>query len=210
MIAREIEKAECFTVIVVTCNRLPSPVNGAVVWESTEFNSVASYSCNEGFMLKEPASSHRMCLANGFWSGRPPLCVPAPTTASADQTQPKSTTATTSKTTRPTEPLGGTRDQAPSTSLRAKGSLHQQPTSSTPEMTSVPNSDDSTQSDANVYIIWAMIALLICLIILVIVLIIVVYMRKRKMTEFDSSAANTVENPVYSGGRGLLKVRAGE
>ena len=193
---------QCFMATVVTCGKLPPPANGEVTWESTDFNSIARYTCNEGFDLR--GASERVCLANGFWSERPPLCVPVPATANLDHTRPKSTI--TIKTSRPTEqPLGDTNDatmadQMPFTSPRPQTSQHQLPlTSGTPIVTTVPDADNSRPRDANVYIIWAMIALLICLIVLVVVLIVVVYFKKRKISEFDSAVSNSVENPVYSG-----------
>jgi hypothetical protein len=170
-------------------------VNGDVFWESTDFNSVASYTCRNGFFLS--GASERVCLADGFWSERPPRCVPT-TTAKPDQTQPPK--STTSKATEPSDVNDPPADQMPFTSPRPHHSLHHPFTSDIgPTVSKVPTSDKSKR-DANVYIVWAMIALLICLIVLVIVLIALVYVRKHRTSELDSAAANSVENPVYSGG----------
>ena len=179
---------------MVTCGKLPAPVNGDVFWESTDFNSIASYTCSNGFFLT--GASERVCLADGFWSERPPRCVPS-TTAKPDQTQPKSIT---SKATEPSDVNDPPADQMPFTSPRPHHSLHHPFTSHVrPTVSKVPASDKSKR-DANVYIVWATIALLICLIVLVTVLIVLVYVRKHRTTELDSTAANSVENPVYSGG----------
>ena len=78
--------------------------------------------------------------------------------------------------------------------------MHHPPTSDIRLMVSNVPTSDKSKSDANAYIVWAMIALLICLIILVIILIVVVYVRKKRTSDLDSAAANSVENPVYSGG----------
>ena len=179
----------------MTCGRLPPPLNGDVFWESTEFNSNASYSCQEGFELR--GTAQRVCMANGFWSERPPRCVAVSTssTANPDQTQPNTTqTSTPSHVNDPpgdtisfTSPVSYSVDQLSTSGIR-------------PTMSNVPTLSDLKQRDANVYIIWAMIALLICLILLVIVLIILVYVRKHRTCERDSGTANSVENPVYSGG----------
>ena len=177
----------------MTCAKIPAPVNGDVFWESTDFNSVASYTCHEGYFLS--GAFERRCLANGFWSERPPRCVPAVST---------STTATnltsTTKVTEPSELADPPADQIPFTSPRPHPSMHHPPTSDIRLMVSNVPTSDKSKSDANAYIVWAMIALLICLIILVIILIVVVYVRKKRTSDLDSAAANSVENPVYSGG----------
>ena len=57
---------------VVDCGRLDSPEYGVVRFKSTVFRSIASYECNEGFILE--GTDRRTCQANGQWSGVAPTC----------------------------------------------------------------------------------------------------------------------------------------
>ena len=61
-------------------------------WDSTAFNSVASYTCHEGYVLI--GMSQRTCQSSGYWSNRPPKCILIPTTSTVHQTQPYPTTTT--------------------------------------------------------------------------------------------------------------------
>ena len=56
----------------VTCPRLMAPTNGQVAHQSLELNSVATYSCNPGYVLEGGAT--RLCLLDGSWGGQAPLC----------------------------------------------------------------------------------------------------------------------------------------
>ena len=53
--------------IDVMCPELISPVNGMVTMPSRIFNSVATYSCNEGYVLIGNAA--RTCQDNAMWTG---------------------------------------------------------------------------------------------------------------------------------------------
>ena len=58
---------------VVDCGPLVHPRNGRVNTDSgTTYNSVATYSCNEGYYLNGSAS--RTCMANMEWSPLAPTC----------------------------------------------------------------------------------------------------------------------------------------
>ncbi|HJL00732.1 MAG TPA: EGF domain-containing protein [Polyangiaceae bacterium LLY-WYZ-15_(1-7)] len=59
----------------VDCGSLPSPTNGSVSFSSTTFGSIASYSCDSGFMMTG-GDVARTCQAEGTWSGNAPMCVP--------------------------------------------------------------------------------------------------------------------------------------
>ena len=57
---------------VVTCPSLSPPSNGQVQLQSLQYQSDASYTCNEGYFQEgEPV---RTCLASGLWSGEEPSC----------------------------------------------------------------------------------------------------------------------------------------
>ena len=154
---------------MVTCSKLPHPENGNVSWNSTDFNSIASYSCNEGFVLN--GIPQRVCQASGYWSDRPPQCSRIPRPSS---TPPSS------------EDMG----------------LHPQPY----DISSIVSMSNATRShhtnNTNIFIICGgVIVLMINLIIVVAVLIAVVYIRRRKINALAAAAANSVENPLYSGGQ---------
>ena len=157
---------------MVTCSKLSRPANGEVFWESTEFNSIASYSCDEGYVLN--GASERVCLANGFWSDRQPLCSeysPQKHTPSApDRLSPS--------------------PSPPHTTLTTTLLTSDTPTSTHPQQ----------NNNTNIYIVWGMIILMLVLIVVVVLLIIVVYHKRRKMSALAASTANSVENPLYSGG----------
>ena len=58
---------------VVDCGSLLNPVSGAVSLSSgTTFGSIATYTCNEGFMLN--VSTPRTCGSDGRWSPAAPGC----------------------------------------------------------------------------------------------------------------------------------------
>ena len=58
----------------VDCGSLADPANGDVSLSSgTTFNSVATYSCSDGYNLVD-GDMMRTCLASGSWSGTPSNC----------------------------------------------------------------------------------------------------------------------------------------
>ena len=57
---------------VVDCLNLTSPSNGQVSLTTTTFGSVATYSCEEGYLLE--GFPMRECQANGNWSEEEPVC----------------------------------------------------------------------------------------------------------------------------------------
>ena len=57
----------------VECPVLTDPLNGSVFFTTTTFNSVATYECDDGFILS--GSEQRTCLETGQWSGEDPTCV---------------------------------------------------------------------------------------------------------------------------------------
>ena len=61
--------------LVVVCNQtdLGPLENGNVVFTTTTFDSVATYSCDPGYALN--GNAKRRCLADGTWSGTIPSCV---------------------------------------------------------------------------------------------------------------------------------------
>jgi hypothetical protein len=56
----------------VDCGAPPKLDNGLVSAPSTTYNTVASYSCSQGFSLS--GLDQRTCQANGAWSGAAPTC----------------------------------------------------------------------------------------------------------------------------------------
>lgn len=59
---------------VILCDELSDPENGRVTLSGRTPNSVANYSCNEGFVLVGP-SSRRVCEDTGLWTGAEPECI---------------------------------------------------------------------------------------------------------------------------------------
>ena len=57
----------------VTCPALPDPLNGMVNDDDLSFDSIATYSCDVGFMIE--GNSTQTCGTDGNWTGSPPLCV---------------------------------------------------------------------------------------------------------------------------------------
>lgn len=54
------------------CGTLASPLNGAIILNTTTAGSTASYSCIGGYTLD--GSAQRVCQADGQWSSREPTC----------------------------------------------------------------------------------------------------------------------------------------
>ena len=59
--------------IVDSCGSLPRPEDGNVDAPITSVGSVATYSCNSGFLIS--GDSQRNCQMDGFWSGSAPTCL---------------------------------------------------------------------------------------------------------------------------------------
>ena len=57
---------------VVVCLNLTVPNNGEVSLVSATFGSVATYTCEEGYLLVGDAMLE--CLMNGSWSQQEPSC----------------------------------------------------------------------------------------------------------------------------------------
>jgi hypothetical protein len=58
--------------IVVNCGGLTSPLNGNVSMDGTVYESIAMYTCYDGYILM--GECHRLCLENGSWSHKQPSC----------------------------------------------------------------------------------------------------------------------------------------
>ncbi len=59
--------------IDVSCGSLSNPANGQCSTTGTVYQSIASYSCNTGYILSGVQS--QTCQDNGQWSGSAPECV---------------------------------------------------------------------------------------------------------------------------------------
>lgn len=57
----------------VNCGPPPQLGNGSISLGLTTFNSLAGYSCDEGFVLNPP-NTIRTCQADMTWSGVDPVC----------------------------------------------------------------------------------------------------------------------------------------
>ena len=60
--------------VAVDCGNLANPTNGRVDLTGTTFGSIATYTCNSGFILAN-GNRIRQCGANEQWSGTAPNCV---------------------------------------------------------------------------------------------------------------------------------------
>ena len=58
--------------IVADCGALDPPLNGTVSVDKTVYESIAMYTCDDGYILM--GERHRLCLANGSWSNEEPMC----------------------------------------------------------------------------------------------------------------------------------------
>ena len=57
---------------VVDCGELDDPDNGQVSLDETTFESIATYTCDPGFILT--GNTVRICQENGNWSDSEPTC----------------------------------------------------------------------------------------------------------------------------------------
>ena len=57
---------------VIDCGSLDDPTNGQVSLDETTVGSIATYTCDPGFMLI--GNMERTCQENGEWSGNEPTC----------------------------------------------------------------------------------------------------------------------------------------
>ncbi len=58
---------------VIDCGSLANPVNGQVMVTNTTYNSIATYSCNTGY-LEVGGTTSRSCQDDGNWSASAPTC----------------------------------------------------------------------------------------------------------------------------------------
>ena len=68
-----------FPPAVVDCGVLSDPTHGKVKVLGTEFNSLATYSCNGGYVLT--GRKIRVCLETAHWSDTAPVCTSEYSTA---------------------------------------------------------------------------------------------------------------------------------
>ena len=59
-------------ILLVDCGDPGRPVNGIVNFSNTTKESIANYSCNEGYTLV--GATKRICQSNGSWSDIMPSC----------------------------------------------------------------------------------------------------------------------------------------
>ena len=60
-------------VVIVLCPDLTTPANGNVNQPGNTVETVATYTCNNGYVLVGDES--RTCRENGKWTGEDPTCV---------------------------------------------------------------------------------------------------------------------------------------
>lgn len=58
--------------IIIDCGTLTAPQYGIVTLTGTSPGSIATYHCNNGFVLN--GDQERQCSETGVWSGYEPLC----------------------------------------------------------------------------------------------------------------------------------------
>ena len=66
----------------ITCSALPGIGNGTIMYSQNDttvpydFETIATYQCDEGFDLVGDKMARRTCAGDGssFWSGQPPNC----------------------------------------------------------------------------------------------------------------------------------------
>ena len=63
---------DIFGRVGIDCGGLRDPLYGRVDLDGTTLGSLATYSCNDGFVLE--GDQMRKCQSDGQWSGREPVC----------------------------------------------------------------------------------------------------------------------------------------
>ena len=58
--------------VIIDCGTLTNPQYGIVTLTGTSPGSIATYHCNNGFVLN--GDQERQCSETGVWSGDEPLC----------------------------------------------------------------------------------------------------------------------------------------
>lgn len=56
----------------INCGELDGPRFGRVSFDNTLLGALATYSCDNGFILE--GNRLRMCGSDGLWAGDPPMC----------------------------------------------------------------------------------------------------------------------------------------
>lgn len=62
-----------FLYLAIDCGNLEPPLNGKINLSGTTFESIAMYSCNNGFFL-DGGDQTRVCQISGEWSGEASTC----------------------------------------------------------------------------------------------------------------------------------------
>ena len=65
----------CLSLSAVDCGILEPPLNGTVMLNSTLLDSVAMYTCDDGFAFEPMRSDSRICESDGEWTGMEPTCI---------------------------------------------------------------------------------------------------------------------------------------
>ena len=70
---------ECMFTISGTCFDLPPLINGVNAYDagsadSRPINTIATFTCDNGYTLELTGGNFRQCLNDGTWSGSAPTC----------------------------------------------------------------------------------------------------------------------------------------
>jgi len=63
------------TFAVVDCGTPSTISNGNVSSPSTTYGAEATYTCDDGYNMTNPAEAVRSCSQYGYWFGSLPLCL---------------------------------------------------------------------------------------------------------------------------------------
>lgn len=63
---------EFLPLVIVLCTVLSNPLNGLVEFSTRTEGSLATYDCNDGFLVE--GEETRTCQKDGQWSGVEPFC----------------------------------------------------------------------------------------------------------------------------------------
>jgi len=63
------------TFAVVDCGTPSTISNGDVTYSTTTYGADATYTCDDGYNMTNPAEAVRSCGQYGYWSGSLPLCL---------------------------------------------------------------------------------------------------------------------------------------